>query len=634
MLCFLAVQHARSANPPPIADRLNGTANDQPTRPSTVSVAGGPPTLTTKDYLAGQYYPNRLNGTWLSATELLYRDDVGNVVTYDAATQKSTVLVDGNVGDLLAAAEYSLSADRRYLLIAKNVQRIFRHSSFAHYDAIEVTTGTVHPIAVNASAVDFLQLVQWSPVGNALVFVHGNNIFYQASVLAAAVAVTSDGSRSVGYGTCDWVYEEEIFASKTALWFAPDGQRLAFVRFDDSLVPVMSIPVYGEPGRPDSQYPQSIGLHYPKVGAPNPLVQLFTVELHALIRSGVAERHEQPVPADLRGADHVIAAVGWQSNETFVAAWMNRVQNRALIQECRAAECRVFKALSSATGWLDLFKPLQFSADGTRMLYIGTHEQADNAGGYRHVALVSTSNGSETARTAGQFEVTGILHWDEPSDRIFYTANTRERPEVQHVYAVRASGAVSAPDCLTCGLRVNGVPQTFFAAEFSSGHFAAISSEGPDIPEVAMYEWSVVPAAASVKNSSESVRLRRLAVIDSNAELHATVRNIAMPHISYMDVPLDNGNFTARVRVMVPANVDRSGRTKYAMLVNVYAGPDSFNGNDRFELGWSSVLVSNRSIVHVQINGRGSGLRGDRLRHTIYRKFGQVEVEDQIEVAQ
>lgn len=620
MLCFLAVQHARGANQPPSADRLNGSIS----RPA---IAANGRSLTTHDYLAGLYYPGRLNGTWLSASELLYRDDIGNVVIYDAATHDTTVLLDGNVGDVLAAAEYHVSADRRYVLIAKNVQRIFRHSSFAHYDAIDVTTNTVYPIAVNVSAVDFLQLVQWSPVGNGLVFVHGNNIYYKSSVVADAVAVTTDGSRSVGYGTCDWVYEEEIFSSKTALWFAPDGRRLAFVQFDDTHVPVMSIPVYGEPGRPESQYPQSIGLHYPKVGAPNPLVRLYTVDLSALRANQTVERHEQLVPAELSTAEHVIAAVGWQSNETFASAWMNRVQNRAHIQACREGQCTVFKTISSTSGWVDLFKPLQFNADGSQMLYIGVQEQGQ-AGGYRHVTLVSTRDGSETALTAGLFEVSGILHWDERADRIFYTANEPDRSEVQHVYAVRASGVGAKPDCLTCGLQVNGVPQTFFAAEFSAGRYAAISSEGPDTPEVALYEWSL---GATGKDAA--VRLKRLVVLEDNAELQTTVRGIELPHISYMDVPLEHGNFTARVRVMVPANVDRSGRTKYAMLVNVYAGPDSYNGNDRFELGWSSVLVSNRSIIHVQINGRGSGLRGDRLRHAIYRKFGQVEVDDQIEVA-
>lgn len=106
-----------------------------------------------------------------------------------------------------------------------------------------------------------------------------------------------------------------------------------------------------------------------------------------------------------------------------------------------------------------------------------------------------------------------------------------------------------------------------------------------------------------------------------------------MPKIIYLDVPLSTDRFTARVRLQLPPDADLSGKIKYPMLIDVYAGPDSYNGNDRWDLSWGSYLATNRSVVYAQINGRGSGLRGDRLMHAIYRHFGTVEVPDQIETA-
>lgn len=99
-----------------------------------------------------------------------------------------------------------------------------------------------------------------------------------------------------------------------------------------------------------------------------------------------------------------------------------------------------------------------------------------------------------------------------------------------------------------------------------------------------------------------------------------------------MTVPLSSG-FEAKVRLQIPPNADLNGSVRYPMLVEVYAGPDSYSGYDKFDLGWGSYLASNKSVIVAQINGRGSGLRGDRLMHEIYRKFGTVEVEDQIETA-
>lgn len=70
------------------------------------------------------------------------------------------------------------------------------------------------------------------------------------------------------------------------------------------------------------------------------------------------------------------------------------------------------------------------------------------------------------------------------------------------------------------------------------------------------------------------------------------------------------------------------------MLIDVYAGPGSYAGVDKFEVGFSSYLVTSRKYILAQINGRGSGNRGENVLHTIYRAMGTVEVQDQIETAE
>lgn len=92
---------------------------------------------------------------------------------------------------------------------------------------------------------------------------------------------------------------------------------------------------------------------------------------------------------------------------------------------------------------------------------------------------------------------------------------------------------------------------------------------------------------------------------------------------------MGNG-FEAAIKLQLPPNADLSGRTKYPMLVDVYAGPGSYAGTSRFDRSFASYLTTNRSYVYAQINGRGSGNRGERLLHTIYRSMGTVEIDDQI----
>lgn len=63
-----------------------------------------------------------------------------------------------------------------------------------------------------------------------------------------------------------------------------------------------------------------------------------------------------------------------------------------------------------------------------------------------------------------------------------------------------------------------------------------------------------------------------------------------------------------------------------------YGGPDSYQVAEKFGLGWGSYLSANKSIIYAMIDGRGSGLKGDKMLFEIYRSIGTVEVVDQINV--
>lgn len=58
---------------------------------------------------------------------------------------------------------------------------------------------------------------------------------------------------------------EEVLGSGSALWFSPEGNRLAFAQFNDTDVDSFTYFKYGEPGSLDSQYPEAVVLKYPKV---------------------------------------------------------------------------------------------------------------------------------------------------------------------------------------------------------------------------------------------------------------------------------------------------------------------------------------------------------------------------------
>ena len=77
-----------------------------------------------------------------------------------------------------------------------------------------------------------------APAGNHRAIYRDRNVWIGDSTGANAVAITTDGTDKsrVKYGTASWVYGEEL-SQRTAMWWSPDGKKLAFYRFDESKVP-------------------------------------------------------------------------------------------------------------------------------------------------------------------------------------------------------------------------------------------------------------------------------------------------------------------------------------------------------------------------------------------------------------
>ncbi|MEE6523915.1 hypothetical protein FKM82_023035, partial [Ascaphus truei] len=68
---------------------------------------------------------------------------------------------------------------------------------------------------------------------------------------------------------------EELLHSHVTHWWSPDGERLAFLMINDTLVPNMIIPQFT-----GSLYPKGKQYPYPKAGQRNPTVKLFVVNLY------------------------------------------------------------------------------------------------------------------------------------------------------------------------------------------------------------------------------------------------------------------------------------------------------------------------------------------------------------------
>lgn len=238
------------------------------------------------------------------------------------------------------------------------------------------------------------------------------------------------------------------------------------------------------------------------------------------------------------------------------------------------------------------------------------------------------NNGSKYAVTKGQFNVQRILKWETRINRIFYLGNENHSPETTHLYVVAPyeDDTLWQHQCLTCYRNIDGLKQNVFSVNFSpESHFYLISSLGPSIPRTDVFEYRLL-------EHQHLIEVKHTSTINSNDGIREMLKGIEMPNVLDFLVPL--GSHEAHVKMWTPAKVDISGTHKFPMLIHVYGGPNAFQSTDQWGIGWQSYLASNKSVVVVQIDGRGSGRRDDASLFAVYRNLGTVEIEDQLTVAQ
>ena len=109
--------------------------------------------------------------------------------------------------------------------------------------------------------------------------------------------LTTDGSEAgrIKYGTASWVYGEEL-GQVTAMWWSPDGSKLAYYRFDERLVKDFAL-------QTDQTTVQgSMMLEaYPKAGTPNPIVDLFVYDVAAGTTTRMDARDGRPLTVTNEG---------------------------------------------------------------------------------------------------------------------------------------------------------------------------------------------------------------------------------------------------------------------------------------------------------------------------------------------
>ncbi|ANZ77179.1 BA75_03614T0 [Komagataella pastoris] len=512
-----------------------------------------------------------------------------------------------------------VSNNLQYALVVTDKKHNWRHSFFANYWLYKVDNpGEVQPLFDSDLSLNALvSLVHWSPDSSQVAFVLNNNIYLKHLNNfsdSRVVQLTYDGGENIFYGKPDWVYEEEVFESNSAMWWSPNGQFLSILRTNDTQVPVYPIPYFVQSDAETAidEYPLLKHIKYPKAGFPNPVVDVIVYDVH--------RQHISRLPADdpfyndenITNEERLITEIIWVGDSRFLTKITNRESDLLAFYlidaEANNSKLVRFQDAKSTKSWFEIehntmFIPKDASVGREQDGYIDTID----VNGYNHLAYFSPPDNPnpKIILTSGEWEVVDSPSaFDFKRNVVYFTATKKSSIE-RHVYSVGIDGKLlnNVTDVSSDG---------YYSTSFSPGaRFVLLSHQGPHVPYQKMLDL--------VKGTEE--------IIESNEDLKDSVSLFNLPDVKYGEVELHKGVKSNYVEIR-PKNFDHS--KKYPVLFFVYGGPGSQLVTKTFSKSFQHVVASELDAIVVTVDGRGTGFRGRDYRSLVRDNLGHYESLDQI----
>ncbi|KAK7685763.1 hypothetical protein QCA50_011109 [Cerrena zonata] len=572
----------------------------------------------------------------------------GHITLVDLKTNSTRNLVSmGDIkdehGNIIGWGSWELSSDMELMLIKADYVKQWRHSSFGNYYIHNLTSHQTYPL-ITPSYPPTTVIANWSPTGQSVAFVTSSDLYVLSSPSASAtpIRVTSTGNSSLFNGITDWVYEEEVFSSPTALWWSPDSAKLAFLSFDETTVDEFTFPVYNPSD--DSYavvpYPDHVTMKYPKPGYNNPLVSIHIFEMDRYLTSvnstanaNMTEIAEHAtLELDWNGRqpanNSVIAEVAWVGDAALLVKEVNRAADNGSVilfdlHQGASNHGEVIRILGKNgeqgdEGWIDSAQnilPLtsDLSSDGipAYLDIVPTKE------GYNHIALFRpASNHTPQFLTEGKWEVTDTILAVDPRRNLIYFRAANPSSTERHIYSVPLPTGNSYESAKPSALTDNASPG-YYDANFSpKAGFYLLNYQGPSVP------WQKV-----IQTEKPDFNY----VLTDNTNLNNTIAEFETPIITYSTI--DSDGYELNVREIRPPRMDDSGKTKYPVLFQVYGGPFSQQVDLKFNLDWHHYIACSLKYIVVTVDGRGTGFKGRKLRNPVKDNLGHWETRDQINAA-
>ncbi len=509
---------------------------------------------------------------------------VSSIDKYDYKTlQKVETLVSSaDLDNGEGFVDYQFSNDETKLLLATEMEPVFRHSTLAYYHIYDRVSKQMVKISESKIQEPYI-----APNGNQVAYVMDNNLYLFDIPTKKTTPITTDGVKNkIINGVTDWVYEEE-FAFVRAFAWNSNGTKIAFLRFDETRVPEFSMDVYGT-----GLYQTQTVFKYPKAGEENATVSLHIYDAKKGVISKVALPDAYYFPR-----------IKWMHDANRLSVQtLNRHQNHLKLYSVDATNNLASVLMEEKDkAYIDITDNLTFLADDS---FIWTSEQD----GYNHIYLYSAEGPLMNQVTSGKWEVTNYYGYDQVEDRVYYQS-TENGSINRGVYSVDSSGKNKKNLAVEAGTN-----SASFSADFT--YFINTFSNAQTPPQFTLHQARTGKKMKEIKNNNDL--LAKLSAYQISPKEFATLSI--------------NGN-ELNMYMIKPKDFDPA--KKYPLLMYQYSGPGSQNVSNSWLSAndyWHQSLVADGYILAC-VDGRGTGFKGSDFKKVTYMNLVKYETEDQIAAA-
>jgi dipeptidyl-peptidase-4 len=543
---------------------------------------------------------------WAIDGNSYYRLEKSELVQYFLPENKPVVvltkqqLTPEGAANPLQVSYYSFSEDQKKVLIFTNTKRVWRLNTKGDYWVLDRNTNTLKQLGKSLPP-SSLMFAKFSPDGNSVAYVSGNNIYAEDLATAKIKALTSDGTTTLINGTFDWAYEEE-FACRDGFRWSPDSKKIAYWQIDASDIKKFYIINYT-----DSIYSRVIPIEYPKTGQNPSACKIGVVNVTDTSKVWMK------IPGDPK-QNYIVRLEFIPGSTDLMTQQLNRKQNssKLYMSESATGNSKVIMA-ESDSAWVDIYQPgNQYSIDFTnKFIWLDDGKSIlwdSEKDGWRHMYQLSLIGKPEILVTKGNYDFSDITYVDKKKGYVYFmaspgnaTQNALYRTKLDGTGKLELLSPAAEKGTHSYSISPNGKYASHsFSNSFTrpSREFITVANHKPLIEKKGILTRL---DSLKVKQTTEFIKI-------------TTVDKVEMD--GWMIKP-----------------VDFDSTKKYPLVFYVYTEPAEATVTDAYGRARNFLYMGDMAkdgYVYISLDNRGTPApKGAAWRKSIYRKIGQINIHDQ-----